>query len=66
MEIREINQEVMELEFELPDGTEFYIVEKELKEIIEFMRWNLTVEQFKECYSDNDILLIKDIVESRN
>lgn len=56
----------MELEFELPDGTEFYVDKNELEEIIEFMRWNLTVEQFMEHHSDNEILLVRDIVESRN
>ena len=55
-----------ELELELPDGTEFYIAEDNLQEIIEFMNWDITVQQFLESHSDRMVLLVAEIAELRN
>lgn len=54
-----------ELELRLPDGTEFFIAEDDLQEIIEFMGWNMTTQQFLERHSDRMALLVAEIEELR-
>lgn len=60
-----MNRRVEELEFILPDGTEFFIDANSLQEIVEFMRWKCDTEYTQESFSELEILLIKDIYEMR-